>query len=178
MKSMIQCSLVVLLFMSVNVFAQNDLSDLRSTFQQLQNQWNKAYISGDADALAGMYTDDAYSLPDKSPMWKGRDKILTENQKEMQSGVKYTNFTTKTLDVFGSGDVVNEIGTFSITYIPANSTESVTENGKYLDVWQKQSDGSWKLKADIWNSNTDPVNITRAGAKEKDKNKDKYKDFR
>jgi ketosteroid isomerase-like protein len=28
----------------------------------------------------------------------------------------------------------------------------VLERGKYLSVWKKQSDGSWKCVADTWNS--------------------------
>jgi ketosteroid isomerase-like protein len=28
----------------------------------------------------------------------------------------------------------------------------VIDNGKYLAVWKKQADGSWKAEADTWNS--------------------------
>ena len=59
-----------------------------------------------------------------------------------------------------------------MTFIPANSTEPVTDNGKYLDIWQKQADGSWKVKADIWNSNLTPPATIQAGAKQKVKNGD------
>jgi len=174
MKFFISCCMVLFLFMSVNVFAQNDMSNLRSTFQQLQNEWSKAYLAGDASALASMYTDDAYSMPDNSPLLKGRDMILEGNKKDMQSGVKYLNLTAKTMDVFGTGDLAYEIGTYSMTYVLLNTTESIIDNGKYLDVWQKQADGSWKMKADIWNSNLTPISTTKVGAKEKDK----YKDFK
>ena len=160
------------LFASVSIFAQNDLSTMRNTIQQLENEWVKAYIAGDAVALANMYTDDAYSMPDNTPMWKGKDQILDGNRKEMKSGVKYTNLIDKTIEVFGSGDLVYEVGTYTMTYIPANSTEPVTDNGKYLDIWQKQADGSWKVKADIWNSNLTPPTTTQAGAKQKVKNGD------
>src|ERR1039457_2328261 len=174
MKSIIWYCLIVFAFMSVNVLAQNDLASLRSMFQQLENEWSKAYIAGDASTLAGMYTDDAYSMPDNTQMWKGRDMILEGNKKEMQSGAKYTSLTAKTMDVFGSGNIVYEVGTYSMTFIPANMTESVTDNGKYIDIWQLQADGSWKIKADIWNSNLAPVSPTQAGAKERDK----YLDFK
>lgn len=167
MNTMIRCCIVVVIFISVNVLAQNDMSKLKSMFQQLENEWSKAYIAGDANALASMYTDDAYSMPDNAPMMKGRDKILSSNKEEIQSGVKYTSLTAKTLDVYGSGDIAYEIGTYSLTYILPNMTESVTDKGKYLDVWQKQADGSWKIKADIWNSNINPASTTPAGSKEK-----------
>jgi ketosteroid isomerase-like protein len=28
----------------------------------------------------------------------------------------------------------------------------VADRGKYLAVWKKQADGSWKIEADMWNS--------------------------
>lgn len=28
----------------------------------------------------------------------------------------------------------------------------VTDRGKYLEVWKKQSDGTWKCIVDTWNS--------------------------
>src|ERR1035437_9080019 len=112
MKTMIGCCAVVLLFMSVNVLAQKDLSKMKGTFQKLENEWSKAYIAGDANKLTSMYTEDAYSLPSNLPMWKGRDAILDGNKKDMESGTKYTGLTAKTMDVFGSGDLVYEVGTY------------------------------------------------------------------
>lgn len=167
MKSMIRYGMVVVLFISVNVLAQKDMSKLKSTFQNLENEWSKYYIAGDADKLANMYTEDAYSLPSNLPMWKGREEIRMGNKKDMESGTKYTSLTAKTLDVFGSGDLVYEVGTYSLTFIPQNMTEATTENGKYIDIWQKQADGTWKIKADTWNSNENPESTTQAGAKEK-----------
>jgi ketosteroid isomerase-like protein len=45
------------------------------------------------------------------------------------------------------------------------------DHGKYLNVWQKQSDGSWKLRADTWNSDVNPMSMNQAGTKPKDDNK-------
>ena len=47
-------------------------------------------------------------------------------------------------------------------------TTEMTDHGKYMNVWQKQSDGSWKLKADTWNSDVNPRSMNQAGAKSKD----------
>jgi ketosteroid isomerase-like protein len=28
----------------------------------------------------------------------------------------------------------------------------INDRGKYLEVWEKQTDGNWKCRADMWNS--------------------------
>jgi ketosteroid isomerase-like protein len=32
------------------------------------------------------------------------------------------------------------------------SGKPVNDRGKYVEVWEKQSDGKWKCGSDIWNS--------------------------
>ena len=32
------------------------------------------------------------------------------------------------------------------------SGEPTTDNGKYVEVWEKKADGKWKCGTDIWNS--------------------------
>ena len=45
--------------------------------------------------------------------------------------------------------------------------KEINDHGKYLIVWQKQTDGSWKIKVDTFNSDVDPMSQLQAGAKEK-----------
>jgi uncharacterized protein (TIGR02246 family) len=165
MKSMIRFSIVLFVLMSVNLLAQSDMSGLKSTFQQLEDKWCATLVAGDLTALADMYTDDAYSLPNNMPMLKGRSAILEGHKKELQ-GVKYITSSAKTLDVIGDGDIAVEIGTYTSTFVPVNTTEQINENGKYVNVWQKQADGSWKILTDTWNTDVDANK--QAGAKSKE----------
>ena len=168
MNSMIRFCLVVFLFASVSIFAQTDMSNLRQTFQQMEDKWNNAMVAGDLNTLVDFYADDAVSLPSYMPMMRGKDEIRAGNKKDLESGVKYLSLTSTTTDVYGQGDLAYEIGTFDISLIPPNMTEQVKDHGKYLTIWQKQSDGTWKIKCDTFNSDNNPMSQTQAGAKEKD----------
>jgi ketosteroid isomerase-like protein len=42
-------------------------------------------------------------------------------------------------------------GTYEVTSNDA-SGKPINDRGKYLEVWQKQTDGNWKCAADMWNS--------------------------
>ncbi len=55
-----------------------------------------------------------------------------------------------------SGELAFSTGTYEFSYSdPAGRT--VTERGKYLEVWRRQVDGSWKMIAESFNSNTPPA---------------------
>jgi ketosteroid isomerase-like protein len=43
-----------------------------------------------------------------------------------------------------SGDLAVETGTYAMTIIPKNGN-AVADKGKYIHVWKKSVDGSWKV---------------------------------
>ena len=49
------------------------------------------------------------------------------------------------------GDLGYTVGTYVLTLHDPKG-EPVTDRGKYVTVWKKQADGSWKVAADIFNS--------------------------
>jgi len=169
--------MVVVLFAMVKTFAQTSMPEEKSTFQMLNDKWNKALVAGDVNALVDFYVDDAVSLPSYTPMMRGKSEILEGNKKDLAQ-TKYLSLNSKTTDVFGTGDVRIEIGTYDISLIPAKMTEPIKDHGKYLTVWQKQPDGNWKIKADTFNTDMSPMSQQQAGAKEKtwEGNKDKDND--
>jgi len=57
--------------------------------------------------------------------------------------------------VEGSGNLAYVHGSYNITVI-VNDTTRIPDNGKYIEVWKKQDNGSWKVVVDIWNSNLSP----------------------
>jgi len=50
-----------------------------------------------------------------------------------------------------SGELAYLSGTYELTLNDA-SGKPVKDRGKYVEVWKKQADGTWKATVDIWNS--------------------------
>jgi ketosteroid isomerase-like protein len=167
MKKLLNMLMIVFIFSGLNLLAQND-EQMRKNFDKMNDKFGKALMDGDYNTIASFYTDDAISLPSYEPMWRGKDAILEGNKKDVDSGTKYHSFNARTTDFFSSGDITYEIGTYELTFTLPNMTTEMKDHGKYLNVWQKQSDGSWKLKADTWNSDVNPMSMNQAGAKSKD----------
>ena len=123
--------------------------EARTAIEAANAKFSEAFARGDAKALAAMYTADAIAFPPDSEMIRGNEAIGNFWKTTRDSGVQSATLTT--VDVGRSGDVAYEVGKVSLSIQPAGK-EPTTAAAKYLVVWKRQSDGSWKLHRDIWNS--------------------------
>jgi len=123
------------------------LAQDRASIQTLNDQFAKAFNTGDAAAVAAHYTGDAVVLPPGAEMVMGRNAILTfwKSAADQIGDIKLTAVDVKPL----GSNAAREIGTFSLRTKAAQS-QQVT--GKYVVVWEKVG-GDWKLATDIWNMN-------------------------
>ena len=114
-------------------------------------EWNKATQAKDVDKSVSFYADDAVLLANKVPSLQGHDNIRKEFQKMYsETGISIT-FTNTGVEVARSGDLAWDHGTYQFTETDKKG-HSMQGTGKYLTVWKKQSDGSWKAVADMDNS--------------------------
>jgi uncharacterized protein (TIGR02246 family) len=126
-----------------------NVREARAAIEAANTRFSEAFARGDAKALAAMYTSDAIAFPPDSEMIPGNEAIGEFWKATRDSGVQSAALTT--VDVGRSGDVAYEVGTVSLTIRPAGK-EQTTALAKYVVVWKRQTDGSWKLHRDIWNS--------------------------
>ncbi len=144
----------LILALSPNAYAASKertggVREARAAIEAANAKFSEALERGDAKALAAMYTPDAIVFPPESEMVKGREAIEEFWKATRASGVKSASLTT--LDVGWSGDIAYETGKVALTVQPEGK-EPTTVAAKYVVVWKRQADGSWKLHRDIWNS--------------------------
>lgn len=104
-----------------------------------------AYNSGDAAAIAKMYSADAQLFPPNSDVVRGAEGIEKLWKGAMTAGVKSVKLVV--VEVEAHGNSAHEIGTYSM--IAADGRE--VDRGKYIVIWKKEGN-TWKLHRDIWNS--------------------------
>ena len=123
------------------------MAQSKPMIQKLDDEWAAAFNKGDAAAVAAMYTDDAYVLPQGSDMVKGRGAIEAFWSKAMQqmSDVKCTALDVKRL----GRRAAREVGTCTFKTKGQPPQAGMI---KYAVVWEK-SGRTWKLLQDIWNTN-------------------------
>ncbi len=108
----------------------------------------QAFNSEDWTAGAAMYTEDAVLMPPNQPIVQGREAIQTW----FEAFPTLTEFNLIDVEIDGYGDLAFSRGTVSMTIAPEGAPEPIKDEGKSLVIFRKQSDGSWLLAVDIFNS--------------------------
>ena len=114
-------------------------------------QWLNAAQAKDVDTVLSFFADDASRFPPNASIITGKEAIRARVS-EAYSGPRVAiSWQTTKVEVSGSGDLAYSHGTYEET---VNDPEGnpVTDKGKWVTVWEKQPDGTWKVVVDIWNT--------------------------
>jgi ketosteroid isomerase-like protein len=131
---------------------QVDMAALRKTVDGFNDASRESMLTGDATKCNSYYETDAFEMAPNMPLIKGKDAILAFQNGMTKSGMKFNAVSFKTLDLQADGKVAFEIGSYDMT-ITMPPMGEMKDNGKYIALWRQQSDGTWKVHAETWNSN-------------------------
>lgn len=134
----------------------DEVGDIKAKIAAINAMASKAMIAGDVDTMLKYYTDDVIHMPNYEPMLRGKEAYAKKQREVFAAGLKVHSTKSNILEVWVEGDMVVEVGTYEITLtLPGASTE-VSDNGKYVYVWEKQPDGSLKIKVETWCTDQNP----------------------
>lgn len=145
---------ISLCFISSTIFAQ-DNEKLKLQVEKMNKTLVTAMLANDTETMMSMYTVDIISMPSYQPTIKGIAKVRELSEMQAKSGWKTTNFVLDITDMIFSGNLIIEIGNYDMTMSGPNMPEW-QDNGKYMTIWEQQTDGSLKIKVETWNTNTNP----------------------
>jgi uncharacterized protein (TIGR02246 family) len=119
----------------------------KQAFKNSDAAYAKAFNAGDAAQVAALYSKDAIFMMPETPAYKGTKGVRAQNQALIDAG--WRNIKFKTIKSSSDGDLAFNIGSVSADQPSSGGTAKVT--GKYLDVYRRQRDGSWKIIATMYN---------------------------
>lgn len=123
---------------------------VRTRIEETNAKFAAALGRGDTEIVTAFYTDDAVVLAPNAPIARGRQAIKALFDGLIgQLGIPQLNLQTQQVDEVG--DTAYEVGAYTLRAQPPGG-EPITDNGKYVVVWKRDSDGSWKLAVDMWNT--------------------------
>ena len=139
--------IVICLGASIGCQAPAALSETEQTaIRQADQNWAKLMNARDFNGVAALYAEDAIVLPPNEPTVEGRAAIQTW----LEALPPISNVQLQTLEIAGRGDLAYSRGTYSETITPAGAVP-VEDRGKWLTIYSKQADGSWKIVRDVFN---------------------------
>jgi uncharacterized protein (TIGR02246 family) len=113
--------------------------------------WSQAYVAKDLEKSSAVYTDDAVEMSPKAPAVQGKDAIRKGLVQMFALPGPGLSFQTASVEVARSGDIAYETGSYDfITTDKKGKTNH--EKGKYVVIWKKQGDGTWKAAVDMDNT--------------------------
>jgi uncharacterized protein (TIGR02246 family) len=109
--------------------------------------WSKAAGEKDPVRTASFYADSAVLMAAGSPIGTGKDTIQKAFTGMMTDPKFALSFAPTKVEVSKAGDLAYEIGDYEITFSDKKG-KPLTTKAKYVVVWGKQADGSWKALVD------------------------------
>ena len=114
-------------------------------------EWLEVGQAKDLDLWVSFHTDDASLLPPNAPIITGKEAIRAFVSKLISTPGWAASWQTTKIEVSRSGDLAYSYGTQETTVDDAEGNP-VTDQQKWVAVWKKQPDGSWKCAVLILNS--------------------------
>ena len=129
--------------------SEADRTAIRQAVQEFVNN-AKAQPRNDK-ASAAFYEEDAIMVPPNHPDIRGRAAI----EAFLASFPPFSDYRLETLEIDGQGDVAYERGTNSMTLTPPGGAPAEWRS-KYLVIYRRQTDGSWKVSREIFTPDAPP----------------------
>jgi ketosteroid isomerase-like protein len=118
--------------------------DAKDGIERINAAWIEAYNRRDAAGCAATYVENAQMLAPNQSAVRGR-KALEDFFQRWIDGSRGTH-SNKMLDFGVDGDLAYEVATYEI-----EGTDK-PDKGKFVQIFRRQTDGSWKTVLTIYNS--------------------------
>lgn len=132
---------------SVGTALANDDS-AEKTVQSVNQVWNATFNSGDSDALARLYAENASLSPGNGQILVGRKKIAELFKSFIDNGVK--NHSIETVEVYRDNNQIVQLGRWQANGLN-DKQEAISFGGVLMTVLEQDSEGQWKTRSHIWN---------------------------
>jgi uncharacterized protein (TIGR02246 family) len=118
------------------------LSDAdRSAIRAASQKYVEADDKRDADAMMQAIGEGAYYMPSNGAPISGREAI-----RAFLKPHPWDKITETPAEIEGRDGLAFVRGSYTVLYQGKNLT------GYYIEIWQKQPDGAWRVTRKLWNS--------------------------
>lgn len=107
---------------------------------------------GDWQAWTEVYAENAVAMPPNSRPLIGREAL----HERLVSLPPTSDWEYDVLDLDGRGDLAFLRGVFAVRMSLPDGGKPTWVSGSSMYIWRRQSDESWKVEREIWNSDDPP----------------------
>lgn len=126
---------------------QSAFAEARKAIDMGNAQWIEAWDKADPSLIAALFADDGVLLRQNGKFSKGPQEILERMKPVLEGAGKGVKATVTTVDLWLDGETAYETGTYSYKY--QENRKPVNEEGRYVTIWKRQTNGTWKIVMDM-----------------------------
>jgi uncharacterized protein (TIGR02246 family) len=127
--------------------------DIKQVEAAGQRIWS-ALSRNDTAGLLAEYAEDSIIFPPNAPMVVGKPAVA-KVLGELFGAIAFRDVVGTVTDVRVSGDLAIETGQYTWTLVPPGGAP-MPDKGKYVHVWARTPDGTWKVIRYFSNSDVPP----------------------
>ena len=123
-------------------FTEEDETLIRETADKAMQLYNE---TGDVSEYANLYySDNAVVLASNTDPIEGKEAIV-----EFLGMFPDMDMEFKIVELYGAEDMAYVYGWYNLDF----GEDMPGDKGKYIEIWRRQEDGSWRITHDIFNTN-------------------------
>lgn len=111
----------------------------------------EAFNQSDAGEIASHFTEDAILMAPGVEAMTGREAVRDYYQSIFDEYAP--ELESRYVEIKVEGDLAYGRGIATVTLTAIDGSETTVSTSKYLNILQRQPDGTWKTTHDIWNGN-------------------------
>jgi ketosteroid isomerase-like protein len=130
-----------------------------ATIKALIAEWVRLYNAEDfQNVISVFYAKNAIVMPPNAPAWRTKEAILRMYKTDAELNIEHVD-TSVAEEVRVSGNTAVAWGMDTGTTTPRSGGAPGPYNLKWLMVFERQADGTWKCLYEMWNDNNPLTNL-------------------
>jgi ketosteroid isomerase-like protein len=139
--------------------AEEPMVDVEADVEKIKTWFENekmAVLEADVNAEMELYTEDTVWMPPYEPAIEGKQACQQSSQQWSEKiETKEIQYPFIEIEIHGNWAYVR--GTYFVQFIPKGGDEKSEDQGKFINLFRRQSDGSWKCTHSIHNSDNPPI---------------------
>ena len=132
---------------------EGDVNADITAIKEVLNQYAVGCTTGDFDLWMSLWADDGTQMPPDAPAKVGTEEIRQEMKPAFDDmKMNLAILSIEDAKIFGDLGLTRCVYTLEMTPKAGGETIAAMPEGKALTLYERQSDGSWKIAYDCFNS--------------------------
>ena len=144
------CKLVATAFLLLGFACETVADTNENLIERTYNEWVQATNAKDIERWSSFLAANAFFLPPGVPPLETEEAILNFYLESFADSAFSLDCQQLAVDVASSGETAWARGVCRATFTDANG-QMADGTSRWVKVWLKQPDGSWKCQVNTWN---------------------------